>query len=123
MLGVSEGAGATTAEVRAYKFKILGSARTSQVQARSKSLTQRTRPRYTGRVLEQHPESGRGGSRRGIFVRERWIVLLDLMLQERVLSLPASVRYHTGPLHGFQFIDITQQQRTPIRNYCETMAS
>lgn len=51
------------------------------------------------------------------------VVLLDLMLQERVLSLPAAVRYHTGPLHGFQFIDITEEQRKAIRSYCETIAS
>jgi len=50
-------------------------------------------------------------------------VLLDLMLWERVVSLPAAVRYHTGPLHGFQFIDITEEQRTAIRDYCQTIAS
>ena len=50
------------------------------------------------------------------------IVLLDLMLQERVLSLPASVRYHTGSLHGFQFIDLTEEQRAAIRHYCQMMA-
>ena len=50
-------------------------------------------------------------------------VLLDLVLEERVLSLPAAVRYHTGPLHGFEFVDITQEQRSAIRRFCQTMAS
>ena len=50
-------------------------------------------------------------------------VLLDLVLEERVLSLPAAVRYHTGPLHGFEFVDISEEQRSAIRRYCQTMAS
>lgn len=47
------------------------------------------------------------------------IVLLDLMLRERILSLPALVRYQNGLLHGFQFIGTTEDQRTVIRNYCQ----
>jgi hypothetical protein len=51
------------------------------------------------------------------------IVLVDLMIRERILSLPASVRYRSGSLHGFEFLDITEEQRTAIRHYCQTMAS
>jgi hypothetical protein len=48
-------------------------------------------------------------------------VLLDLLLWNQYVTLPASVRYHTGTLHGFQFLDVTQEQRAVIRQYCETL--
>jgi len=46
-------------------------------------------------------------------------VQLDLMLADRMLSVPSSVRYHSGPFHGFQFIDTSAEQRAAIRNYCQ----
>jgi len=100
----------------------------------------REHPRY--KVEVRVLISGRGGATPGVFwinarslgeggmgadvpvsLQDGEIVLLDLILQERVVSLPAAVRYHTGPRHGFQFIDITQEHRTAIRQYCETIAS
>ena len=48
-------------------------------------------------------------------------VRIDLSLRDQKLSLPASVRYHAGAIHGFQFLDITHEQRTAIRKYCETL--
>ena len=50
-------------------------------------------------------------------------VLVDLRLFDQLLTLPASVRYHSGPLHGFKFIDITNEQRAAIRQYCQLLAS
>ncbi|HWC19824.1 MAG TPA: PilZ domain-containing protein [Terriglobales bacterium] len=55
-----------------------------------------------------------------ILLQEGEIVLLDLMLADQVLSLPAVVRYQTGPIHGFQFIAITEEQRITIRQYCQS---
>ena len=46
-------------------------------------------------------------------------VLLDLVLRDQVLTLPSSVRYQTGAFHGFQFLDISNEQRAAIRKYCE----
>ncbi|MBV9147099.1 MAG: response regulator [Acidobacteria bacterium] len=48
-------------------------------------------------------------------------VLLDLFLKEEYLSLPASVRYQTDAVHGFQFIGITPAQGQKIRQYCESL--
>ena len=48
------------------------------------------------------------------------IVVLDLALVDQALSLPAVVRYQTGPIHGFQFIAISEEQRMAIRQYCQT---
>src|SRR5437868_213402 len=58
-----------------------------------------------------------------VSLKEDEIVLLDLMLWDNVLTLPASVRYHAGSLHGFKFIDITSEQRRVIRDYCQIMQS
>jgi hypothetical protein len=49
-------------------------------------------------------------------------VLVDLVLPERTLSLVSVVRYQTGARHGFEFIDITAEQRSTIRSYCRRMA-
>ena len=56
-------------------------------------------------------------------LQEGEMVLLDLMFLDRVLSVPASVRYHTGHFHGFKFVDITKEQRTAIRQYCQALSS
>jgi hypothetical protein len=64
---------------------------------------------------------GEGGIEAGVPVSlaRGEIVLLDVMIQEEILSVPARVHYQTGHLHGLQFIDITEQQRTTIRHYCQ----
>jgi CheY-like chemotaxis protein len=66
---------------------------------------------------------GEGGLGADVPVRlgEDDTVLLDLMLSERLLTVPSSVRYHSGHFHGFQFIDITDDQRAAIRQYCECL--
>ena len=56
-------------------------------------------------------------------LQEGEMVLLDLMIRDRVLTVPASVRYHTGHFHGFKFVDITKEQRTAIRQYCQAHSS
>lgn len=48
-------------------------------------------------------------------------VLINLMLSDRMLVLPASVRYHSGAFHGFQFLDITNEQQKFIRQHCQAM--
>ena len=67
-------------------------------------------------------ELGEGGMRAHVpvLLQEGEIVVLDLMLGDQVLSLPAVVRYQTGPTHGFQFIAISEEQRIAIRQYCQT---
>jgi hypothetical protein len=50
------------------------------------------------------------------------IVLLDVLLDEEIVTVPASVRYNIGKFHGFAFVDMGEEHRAMIRQYCRANA-